>query len=257
MRDSPAVSVVTPEEVEAFVRKLPFAVDREGFRRFALGFPRRYLAATTPADVVRHFALMESLGAKGVISSVSQESGGLWRLSIVARDRRALFARIAGALSCFGMNIVAADAFANANSLVLDTFRFADADGHFDEAGERRRFQVFLEDVVEGKLDVEAEIAKHPEAAATQSEPLSLEWDDSAHPAFTRLAVAGRDHLGLLHRIARAISECGLNIEMAYIETPSATVRDEFYLTREGRRLAAADRGLLEAALQRLVNPPG
>jgi len=253
MSDAP-VSGVTPEEVEAFVRRLPFAVDREGFRAFALGFPRRYLAATPPTEVVRHFALMESLGTRGVISSVSQEAE-LWKLSIMARDRRALFARIAGALSCFGMNIVSADAFANANSLVLDTFRFADAEGRFADPGERRRFQVFLEDVVEGKLDVEKELVKHPEARAPQGEPLALEWDDAAHPSFTRLAVAGRDHFGLLYRIARAISECGLNIEMAYIETPGAQVRDEFYLSREGNRPSGEERDRLSAALARLVEP--
>ena len=253
MSDAP-VTVVTPEEVDAFVRRLPFAVDREGFRRFALGFPRRYLAATAPTDVVRHFALMESLGARGVISSLSHE-GDLWRLSIMARDRRALFARIAGALSCFGMNIVAADAFANANSLVLDTFRFADGEGHFADAGERRRFQVFLEDVVEGKVDVEAALEKRRDSWTTQTEPLGLEWDDAGHPLFTRLVLAGRDHLGLLYRIARALSECGLNIEMAYIQTPDERVRDEFYLTRDGSRLTEADRDRVAGALARLVDP--
>jgi [protein-PII] uridylyltransferase len=250
----PPVTVVTPDEVDAFVRRLPFAVDREGFRRFALGFPRRYLAATAPTEVVRHFALMESLGTRGVISSLSHE-GSLWRLSIMARDRRALFARIAGALSCFGMNIVAADAFANANSLVLDTFRFADDEGHFADVVERRRFQVFLEDVVEGKVDVETALGKRREAWAPQVEPLGLEWDDSVHPLFTRLMLAGRDHFGLLYRIARALSECSLNIEMAYIQTPDERVRDEFYLTRDGNRLTEADRDRVARALARLVEP--
>jgi [protein-PII] uridylyltransferase len=153
------------------------------------------------------------------------------------------------------MNIVSADAFANANSLVLDTFRFADAEGRFTDPGERRRFQVFLEDVVEGKVDVEKELGKHPEARVPQGEPLALEWDDAAHPSFTRLAVAGRDHFGLLYRIARAISECGLNIEMAYIETPGEQVRDEFYLSREGSRPSGEERVRLSAALARLVEP--
>ena len=249
-----AAPIVRPEEVDSFVRQLPFAVDKEAFRRFALGFPHRYLRTTPPKEVVRHFALMESLGARQVISSVSEDAG-LWKMSIMARDRSALFARISGALSCFGMNIVQAEAFANANSMILDTFRFADPSGRFSEPGERRQFQVFLEDVVEGKIEVEAELRKHPEAWAAQGEPLALEWDDDSHPTATRLFVGGRDHFGLLYRISRAISGLGLNIETAYIETPGERVRDEFYLTREGQRLSAAERTSLGEALGQLVLP--
>jgi [protein-PII] uridylyltransferase len=254
MSDARQLPVVEAEEVEAFARRLPFAVDREAFLRFALGFPRGYLAATAPVEVVRHFALMESLGARPVISSLSQE-GGLWKLSLMARDRKALFARIAGALSCFGMNIVSAEAFANASSLILDTFRFTDDRGHFAEGGGRRHFQVFLEEVVEGKIEVEGELRKHPEAWVPQGEPLVLEWDDASHPSFTLLSVKGRDHFGLLYRVARAISEASLDIEIAYIETPGEQVRDEFYLTRAGARLAEADRTTLASALSRLVEP--
>jgi [protein-PII] uridylyltransferase len=252
--DARQLTVVEAEEVEAFARRLPFAVDREAFLRFALGFPRGYLATTAPVEVVRHFALMESLGARPVISSLSRE-GGLWKLSLMARDRKALFARIAGTLSCFGMNIVSAEAFANANSLILDTFRFTDDQEHFAGSSARRHFQVFLEEVVEGKLDVEAELRKHPEARVPQGEPLVLEWDDASHPSFTRLSVTGRDHFGLLYRVARAISEIGLDIQIAYIETPGERVRDEFYLTRSDGRLGDADRAALAEALGRLVGP--
>jgi [protein-PII] uridylyltransferase len=250
--DTRLLPVIAPEEVEAFARRLPFAVDREAFLRFALGFPRSYLATTPPAEVVRHFALMGSLGGRAVISSLSQEADH-WKLSIMARDRHALFARMAGTLSCFGMNIVSAEAFANANSLILDTFRFADGQALFADSGKRRGFQVFLEEVVEGKLDVEAELRKHPEASAPQGEPLALEWDDASHPSFTRLSVAGRDHFGLLYRIARSISEQGVDIQMAYIETPGESVRDDFYLTRDGQRLEEGDRSRLAEALARLV----
>jgi [protein-PII] uridylyltransferase len=150
---------------------------------------------------------------------------------------------------------VAAEAFANANSLVLDTFHFADWNGLFGDGGERRRFQVFLEDVVEGKADVEAELARHPEAASLQTGPLALEWDDTVHDTATRLSVGGRDRFGLLHRLSRAISDAGLDIEMAYIDTPGEQVRDEFFLTKDGARLTAADRSSLAESLQALVDP--
>ena len=101
------------------------ALDAARFMGFARGFPKRYLEKTPPLEVVRHYGLMEALGRRAVITSLARE-GALWQLCVVARDRSFLFARIAGSLSAFGMNIVAAEAFANANALVLDTFRFAD-----------------------------------------------------------------------------------------------------------------------------------
>ena len=250
--EPPILSEVTAAEVEAFLKSLPFSMDRAGFLRFALGFPRRYLETTPPTEVVRHYALMESLGGRAVISSIAREED-VWKLSIVARDRRALFSRIAGALSCFGMNIVAAEAFANASSLILDTFRFADWNDAFRDAGERRRFQVFLEDVVEGKADVEAELAKHPEAASLQKGPLTLAWSDAAHLGATRLAVGGRDRFALLYRLSRAISDAGLDIEMAYIDTSGEEVLDEFFLTREGARLTADEQSRLDARLRALA----
>src|SRR5207245_873124 len=128
--------------------------DGKVFGRFVLGFPRRYLEETPRAEVVKHYALAGSLGTRPVISSLAR-SDTLWKLCVITRDRRFLFSRIAGALSCSGMDIVAAEAFTNASALVLDTFRFRDDDGGFEESGPRRRFQVFLEEAVEGKVELE------------------------------------------------------------------------------------------------------
>ena len=256
MAVSDSSPIVTPEEVEAFLRDLPFSMDRAGFLRFAVGFPRRYLEATPPVEVVRHYALMQSLGPRNVVSSVSREEG-LWKLSLVAKDRRALFSRIAGALSCFGLDIVSADAFANANSLVLDTFRVGDDEGRFRDPVERRRFQAFLVDVIEGRTDLEAELRKSPGALASQGEPLSIAWDDEAHPVASRLTLVGCDRRGLLYGVSRAMSEAGLDIEVAYVDTSGERVKDEFFLTRDGRRPTESEKAALAASLGRLVPPRG
>ena len=50
-----------PAEVQAFLRDLPLALDRK-FVTFVLGFPRKYLAGTPRTDIVKHYALMASLG---------------------------------------------------------------------------------------------------------------------------------------------------------------------------------------------------
>jgi [protein-PII] uridylyltransferase len=236
--------ITAERDVHAFLDHIPLAVDRERFTRFVLGFPHRYLATTSPVEVVKHFALVSSLGRRAAISALARE-GPLWRLVVVAADRSALFARIAGSLSCFGANIVSAEAFANTQSVVLDTFTLSDQRGRLDSSEERRRFQVFLEGVIEGRVDLERALR-----AEAEWEPsgvsLSAEWDDDAHPSCTLLRLRGRDSFGLLYVVSRLLSAAGCNIEIAAIDTPGGEVRDEFYLTEAGTKLGTASKRALE-----------
>jgi UTP:GlnB (protein PII) uridylyltransferase len=246
--------IVDPAEVAAFLRGLPLAMD-PGFTRFVLGFPRKYLAETPRAEVVKHYALAGSLGAKPVISSLARGDAALWKLSVITRDRRFLFARIAGALSSSGMDIVAAEAFANASAVVLDTFWFRDEEGRFGDHGLRRRFQVFLEEAVEGKVDLAAlmkeRLARRPAAPSVDGFEVAME-DEPALGA-TRLRLGGPDRFGLLYLFTLRLAEAGADIVLATIATHKGRVRDEFLLTREGRPLGAEGRAEIERALKSLA----
>ena len=249
--------ITDPAEVAAFVRGLPLAMD-PGFARFVLGFPHRYLQETPRAEVVKHYALAGSLGAKPVISSLAR-SHSLWKLCVITRDRRFLFSRIAGALSCFGMNIVAAEAFANASAVVLDTFRFRDDEGRFEDDALRRRFQVFLEEAVEGKADLEPLLRERLEHKALPAPGgFEVEMEDEPTLHATRLRLRGPDRFGLLHLFSRRLSEAGADIALAAIETEAGRVRDEFLLTREGQALGPEGQADVARALGGLatVTPP-
>lgn len=232
--------VTDAREVEALLQELPIAVDKQHFHRFVLGFPRKYLVTTPRHDIVKHYLLMESLGEKPVISSLSRE-GAHWKLCLVTRDRSFLFSRLTGTLSCFGMNIVWAEAFANADFLVLDTFAFRDSENYFERGTHRQEFQHLLEDIVEGKKDLEPLLKKRWEQVRLpQDAHFSVELDDQVHPSTTQLTLDCPDHFGLLYLVSRCISEMGCNIEMAYIETPGNRAHDQFYLTCQGKKLPAA-----------------
>jgi UTP:GlnB (protein PII) uridylyltransferase len=240
-------------EVAAFLQRVPLAVDRGHFVEFVLGFPHKYLAATPAAEVLKHYMLMEALREKAVISSLSSE-GALAKLCLVARDRRALFSRLAGTLSSYGVDIVGAEAFANAKSMVLDTFTFVDPRRRFTDDAQRRQLQVSLEQAVEGKDDVAPRLHERlePVQRALVDEPLSVTFDDDLHPEATAVTVSGRNHFGLLYLLARAFAEGNYNIEIAYVETPDERVRDQFFLTRGGARLEADDRADLRARVHAL-----
>jgi [protein-PII] uridylyltransferase len=247
--------ITEPDEVRTFLRSLPLAVDPDAFMRFALGFPRSYLAGHSPVEVVRHFALMGSLGERPVVSSVAKD-GGLWKLCIVARDRSFLFSRIAGALSSFGMDIVAAEAFANANALVLDTFRFADRRSRFEQDGERRRFQAFLEEAVQDKVDLDGLVEARLRDEDAAEPPLALEWQDGVRPRTTCLRLRGVDRPGLLYRVSRVLSEEGCSIELAYVETPGGRVADEFHLASTGAPLGPETKQRIEERLTQATTVP-
>jgi [protein-PII] uridylyltransferase len=235
--------ITTRTEVLAFLKTMPIVVDSERFLEFVLGFPRRYLETTTAVEVVRNYTLMTCLGRRPVISALTAQEGR-WHLAVMARDRHFLFGRIAGALSCFGLNILWAEAFANAHALVLDTFGFEDPGALFASALSRREFQIFLERLFAGEESLEAHLPTRVHESLAS--PLVVEWDDDAHERATLLGVSGRDHFGLLYRLSRALSEAGCNIEMAYLATPGGEVQDRFYLTLLGRKLTLLERRRLE-----------
>src|SRR5260370_6135442 len=92
---------------------------------FIKGFPLRYLRTHTQADIEEHTRLRELSRPTGVAVEIDR-IGGVYRVTIIARDKPFLFASLAGAISSFGMDIVKAEAFANTKGLVLDTFVFPD-----------------------------------------------------------------------------------------------------------------------------------
>jgi [protein-PII] uridylyltransferase len=241
--------ITDEREVHSFLDQIPLRVDRERFTRFVLGFPHRYLQLTAPVETVAHFALFSTLAGRAVSSRLARDGEG-WKLVVVAGDRSRLFSRIAGSLSFFGADIVAAEAFSNSEALVLDTFSVSDAGRRFEQPEEGRRFQAFLEKVLGGEVDLERELESLGGPVRAR---LELEWDDDAHPTATGLTVSGPDGFGLLHALTRVISDAGCSIEIAHVETRGGRIRDTFFLTSEGRKLAPEGRRSLGQALAGLA----
>jgi [protein-PII] uridylyltransferase len=239
--------ITDEREVLSFLDRVPLALDRERFTRFALGFPHRYLSSTSPVEVLKHFALVDSMGQRGSISAISRLEDHL-KLVIVARDRRALFSQIAGSLALFGANILSAEAIANTVGLVLDVFVVDDQEGQLRRNEDRRRLQSFLEGVIEGNVDLAAELRR---TAPVPDSPVALQpsWDDADSPTASVLRVGGRDSRGLLHQLTRILAEAGCNIEIARIATPDGKVDDEFHLTLDGGRVPEDVQQRVTAAL--------
>lgn len=247
--------ITEESEVAAFLDRAPFAVDRGEFTRFVLGFPHQYLKQTAPAEVLKHFALVQSLGRRVIVSTLSRETDR-WKLVVATHDRRSLFSQIAGSLSLFGADIVGAEAIGNTSGLVLDVFRVSREGHHFASVPERRRFLKFLEDVVTGARDLDEALDEGP-APALPPDRMRLEWDEASAGGPTLLRVRGRDSRGLLYRLTRGLSDAGCDITLAHIETLGGEVRDEFRLSLDGRAVPANRRREIEAAVQASIGAYG
>jgi [protein-PII] uridylyltransferase len=222
--------------------------------RFLEGFPRRYLAVHLPAEIAAHFALSRKLGAEPVQTEI-KKTHHAYVLTLLTADRPALFATIAGTLAAWGMNIVKADAFANAAGVVLDTFHFVDMHRTLElNPGEILRFQQSIADVLNGKQALEPLLKGRLAAAVAQPPKVvvstSINFDDGSSDHCTLVEVMTQDRPGLLYGIGSALARLACNIDVALIDTEGQKAIDVFYLTSQGKKLTAQKQEILREVLQ-------
>jgi [protein-PII] uridylyltransferase len=232
---------------------------KEGeIERFLEGFPRRYLAVHSAAEIAEHFALYQQLKGEPIQTDIKATRHG-FSLAVITADRPALFAKIAGVLAGWGMNIVKADAFANAAGVVLDTFQFVDLHRTLelnpDEIG---RFRKNLADVVNGKATLEPLLQSRDSATRARAPKIVVDsrisFDDSSSLHSTLLEIVAQDRPGLLYEMGSAMAREECNIEVALIDTEGQKAIDVFYLTANGRKLTEQKKQALLQALQRSLN---
>jgi [protein-PII] uridylyltransferase len=244
----------SPDDLERILAEWRAPADRAELRAFLEGFPRRYTATHSAEQVARHFELARRLEREPIGVDVRARSGH-FELTVVTADRPRLFASITGTLAAWGMNIVKADAFANAQGVILDTFRFIDLHRTLElNPSERDRFRQNLTDVLSGrvKLDqllqgrVRAESAAEPKVEVKAR----VRFDSQSSSHSTLLELVAQDRPGLLYDVSSVLADHDCNIEVALIDTQGERAIDVFYLTCRGSKL---DTSTQEAVLQDLT----
>jgi [protein-PII] uridylyltransferase len=177
-----------------------------------------------------------------------------YELTVVTRDRPFLFAKMAGTLAAWGMNIVKAAAFSNRAGVVVDTFFFTDRFQTLElNLPEWERFKKSVHDVLLGKADLDRmlgdRLRSEKNAELKVKVKTQIEIDDTCSAHTTLVEVITQDRPGLLYRISSQFSRENCNIEIALIETEGQMAIDVFYLTSEGAKLKPEHQERLRTAL--------
>jgi [protein-PII] uridylyltransferase len=221
--------------------------------RFLKGFPKRYLRIHSAEEIETHCRMAKGLSANPV-QTLLRNCNHYWELMVLTRDRPRLFAALTGVLTAWGMNIVAAEAFANSAGTVVDTFRFVDLFHTLDlNPAEQGRLQQTITDVLTGRKNLEDLMRGRirPETWHGTGHRIStrIRFDETSSSHSTLLELSTQDRPGLLYQISSLLSEHRCNIEVAAIDTQGRKAIDVFYLTIDGNKLDPADKQAIEDAL--------
>ena len=230
--------------------------------------PERYLQTYAAPEIVEHVRLFrtfltarfhdESLRLAPAVKWVAHPHRGHSEFWFCGWDRQELFARIAGSLAIARLNILSADVFTRADSLVLDIFRvcntkFEAVTDEKDMALVAKRLQQALEEEHYDFAPLLAKLMKKSGSHLAQELdfPTLIGIDNDAHPVYTLVDIQTPDRLGLLSSLLSAFSQTGVQIALSRIATEKGAAIDTFYVTdAQGHKLR--DAGII-ARLQKAL----
>lgn len=228
---------VPPEQVEAHFNLLP----------------ERYFIHNSTQDVELHLRMIhellgsisqaESVGALvPVIDWKDDTDQGISVINIVTWDRAGLFAKIAGAFTIAGVNILSAKAISRADHVMIDTFYVTDPDGgSVRNAKAREIFTHHLHEALLRNKDLMPIIREHAKrntssfqigAQARLRAPIPPLVDIYHEMSLKRtiVEVQATDRVGLLYQLAYAIFQHNFDITFARISTERGAALDTFYI---------------------------
>lgn len=238
LASSAAIRII--EEKMEYVGNMPdAAVNGSGIKRLLAEMSPRYLLYTGPGEILSHIHLYRRLGDAPFVWEVHPDPELNTRTVVIcAKDRPGLFSRIAGVFTLNSINILDAQVYTWRNHIALDIFKVEPPPDRIFEAERWLKAEKNLHDALSGNLDLTEALSKkvlpgRRVEAHVSTRPNRVVVDNNMSSFFTIIEVFAYDFPGLLHRIADAISRCGLNIRVAKIATKLDQVVDVFYVRDE------------------------
>ena len=205
--------------------------------------PTTYVLAHEPAMLLEHARLIEPAphGRNVRVSVQPTATPGHYMINVACRNRRGLLSRLSGAFTDAGYSVISASLATWPDDSVLDTFVIS-----ADTPPEPVALGNVLSNAQRGRL----------RPRRVRGEALQIAVDNSIHPWHSVLRVAGRDSLGLLAAVSYALSEVGVVVHHAVIQTRDGIVDDSFEISdRVGRKVADEVADKISRMLSKLSDP--
>jgi [protein-PII] uridylyltransferase len=228
-----------------------------------------YFTAFTEKELLEHAALARRAAANGGAAAEAhvRPAANAAEVIVAAPDRPRLFADLAGAIRGAGGNILGARVFTSRRGQALDVFYVQDVTGQpfgADNPGGLPKLAETMAAVGRGE-EQRTEVRRQMDlgrAAAFAITPTVM-LDNEASEAATVVEASGRDRPGLLESLAGALSEAGLSVVSAHIDSYGERAVDAFYVVdadgrkvNDPRRMNAIKSALLSALVDADSTPP-
>jgi [protein-PII] uridylyltransferase len=204
-----------------------------------------YFNAFSTEEHAAHYQLArESSGPRRASASARVlAKHNITEVAVAARDRRGLFADLAGCFAASGANVVGARVYTSSAGQALDIFQIQETTGAPFGAENPQTLQRLTE-TLEAAARGEArpgEPRKPLDSGRTAAfaVPAAVSVDNEASEAATVVEVSGRDRPGLLEALARVLAERGLELVSAHVDGYGERAVDAFYVTLEQGKLTS------------------
>ncbi len=191
-----------------------------------------YFSRYTEAEIGEH---IHEISRGKQLSVVWHTEKSEPKVTIITQDAAYLLAKCCGVFSINGLNIHSAMVFSRQDGIAIFTFTVSDTKKRNLSAAEfQEAFFASMDNAITGILQVGIELTKvRRQWRAIEKKLLkksrkiriSFENDDK----FTVIDVFAPDKIGLLYHVAKKLSELGLTIYFAKINTNNDEVSDVFY----------------------------
>lgn len=202
-------------------------------------FYESYWVSNSLESLMSHAELIKQADANNdrlVIHAQSDPFRSITEITVYTADHPGLFARIAAAMSLSGANIVDAKIHTTTDGMALDTFFIQDSEGDvYDQGNRMTRLRETITATLSGEIKTHTELDKREQSNIPNRTKVfiaqpSILVNNEASNIHTVIEVRGRDRVGLLADVTRALFGLSLSISSAHISTFGERVVDVFYV---------------------------
>jgi [protein-PII] uridylyltransferase len=224
--------------------------------------PARYVLTTSSAKVAQHLQLIDQVrrGDPVAVRWNAYPMAGYSEVAVCAPGAPGRFAKVVGALTANGINILSAQLFSRADGVFIRTFQVSDGRGAApDDETVWHRFARDLKGIILDQVDVRELIKVRRRDLLAKPIPRGgeihtrVEFDNVVSDRYTVIDIRAQDRLGLLYIISSTLSAMNVDVALAKITTEVDQAMDVFYVTEnDGQKLA--EESQMEAIREALVH---